>query len=188
VAVHPAAADGASVHRMCAVCEEEQRRQEEETPTQAKRESEAAGPTAGDAGHLTGLEGRGQPLPAAVRSEFEPRFGHDFSDVRLHTDVKAGESAHAFDALAYTYGRHVVFGPGQFDPSSARGRRLIAHELAHVVQQSGSSPPVLQRQGKGGPLDLKPDVCVTVPGLGELCGQAAADACKKLPIPGCSLV
>ena len=188
VAVHQGATAGASVQRLCAACEDEERRQQEETPVQAKRESGTAGPTTGDTGHLAGLEGRGQPLPGALRREFEPRFGHDFGEVRLHTDTEGGKSAQAFDALAYTYGRHVVFGAGQFDPASTRGRRLIAHELTHVVQQSGSASSVLQRQGIGGPLDLQPDVCVTVPGLGELCGQAAADACKKLPIPGCSLV
>ena len=164
--------------------------QEEETPVQAKRESGAAGSVAGNTEHLAGLEGRGQPLPATLRGEFEPRFRYDFSDVRLHTDVEAGESAHAFEALAYTYGRHVVFGSGQFDPSSSKGRHLIAHELAHIVQQSGQTQPAVQRKGKGGQLDLKPDVCITVPGIDqEACGSDAAKVCADVPgIPGCSAV
>jgi hypothetical protein len=81
----------------------------------------------------------GQPLDAATRAFFEPRFGYDFSGVRVHSDVRAAESARAVDALAYTVGRDVVFGLGQFEPRSMSGRRLIAHELAHVVQQSVSN-------------------------------------------------
>jgi hypothetical protein len=67
----------------------------------------------------------------------EPRFGHDFSGVRVHTDAQAAESARAVNALAYTVGRDVVFGAGQFAPQSPAGRRLMAHELTHVVQQQG---------------------------------------------------
>jgi hypothetical protein len=66
----------------------------------------------------------------------EPRFGHDFSNVRVHTDAKAAESARAVNALAYTVGRDVVFGPG-YTPGNVGGNRLLAHELAHVVQQGG---------------------------------------------------
>src|SRR5262249_39674650 len=111
----------------------------------------------------------------------------NFSDVRVHTDGGAGQSARRFNALAYTYGRHVVFGTGQFDTSSPGGQRLIAHELAHVVQQSGADRPALQR--KSGPFDLQPDVCVTVPGLGKGCGSDAAKLCAQVPsAPGCSAV
>ena len=68
----------------------------------------------------------------------EPCFGHDFSRVRVHTDGQAGESARAVDALAYTVGRNVVFGPGQYAPEERAGRSLLAHELTHVVQQRNS--------------------------------------------------
>jgi Domain of unknown function (DUF4157) len=78
----------------------------------------------------------GQPLDKATRNFFEPRFGHDFSGVRVHTDLRAAESARAVNALAYTVGHNVVFGDGGYAPSSSEGKRLIAHELAHVVQQS----------------------------------------------------
>jgi len=70
----------------------------------------------------------------------EPRFGHDFSDVRIHTDARAAESARAINALAYTVGRDVVFSAGQFAPNSGEGRKLIAHELTHVVQQQHAAP------------------------------------------------
>lgn len=82
------------------------------------------------------LGSRGRPLDAPTRSLMESRFGHDFSGVRIHTDARAAESASAVNALAYTVGRDVVFGAGQYAPDAASGRRLLAHELTHVVQQS----------------------------------------------------
>ncbi len=77
----------------------------------------------------------GQPLDAAARSFMESRFGHDFGRVRLHADAKAAESAQAVNALAYTVGRDIVFGTGQYAPGTTRGRALLAHELAHTIQQ-----------------------------------------------------
>ena len=88
---------------------------------------------------INAIKGGGQPLPESVRNFFEPRFGHDFSKVRVHTDSKAAESARAVNAFAYTVGRDVVFGLGQFAPGTLEGRKLVAHELTHVVQQGGSS-------------------------------------------------
>jgi hypothetical protein len=83
--------------------------------------------------------GGGQPLPSNIRGYFEPRFGHDFGDVRLHTDPAADGLAHALDASAFTVGSHIAFRGGQFLPESNAGRRLLAHELSHVVQQ-GCAP------------------------------------------------
>ena len=82
------------------------------------------------------LNSPGQPLDRETRAFMEPRFGHDFSGVRVHTDAKAAQSARAVNALAYTAGRDVVFGPGQYMPETMGGKRLLAHELTHVVQQS----------------------------------------------------
>jgi hypothetical protein len=76
----------------------------------------------------------------------ESRFGHDFSRVRVHADAKAAESSLAVNALAYTVGEHVVFGPNRYDHATDAGRRLIAHELAHVVQQQAGGAIALQRQ------------------------------------------
>jgi len=84
------------------------------------------------------LRSPGQPLDTFSRAFMEPRFHHDFSRVRVHSDARAAESALAVNALAYTVGQHVVFGAGQYTPYSASGQRLMAHELTHVVQQSGS--------------------------------------------------
>jgi hypothetical protein len=91
----------------------------------------------------------------------EPRFGHDFSRVRVHADARAAASALTVDARAYTVGAHVVFGEGQYAPGTAAGRRLLAHELTHVIQQDGQAPApgarlligaadtVLERQADG---------------------------------------
>jgi uncharacterized protein DUF4157 len=84
------------------------------------------------------LRSPGHLLDAQSRSFMESRFGHDFSGVRLHTDVKAAESARSLGARAYTVGRDIVFGAGQYAPYSPAGRKLMAHELTHVVQQGTS--------------------------------------------------
>ena len=83
--------------------------------------------------------GGGQPLDAATREFFSARFGHDFANVRVHADAEAAESARALNALAYTVGRDVVFGAGQYAPGTRAGQQLLAHELTHVVQQSGAA-------------------------------------------------
>ncbi len=81
----------------------------------------------------------GQPLDLPTRSFMEPRFQYDFSQVRVHADQRAAESAHDLHALAYTVGREVIFGAGQYSPSTDPGKKLLAHELTHVVQQGGAS-------------------------------------------------
>ena len=88
------------------------------------------------------LRAPGQPLDANTRNFMETRFGYDFSHVRVHTDQRAAESAWDVDALAYTSGQNVVFGAGQYAPGTQSGRKLLAHELAHTIQQGGGMPPV----------------------------------------------
>jgi hypothetical protein len=82
------------------------------------------------------LASTGQPLEAATRAVMEPRFGYDFSQVRVHADAKAAQSAWAVSALAYTVGRDIVFAEGRYEPGTEQGRKLLAHELTHTVQQS----------------------------------------------------
>lgn len=79
----------------------------------------------------------GKPLDATTRAFFEARFGHDFNRVRVHTSTYAAESAAALNAIAYTAGRDVVFGAGQYAPGRSEAQELLAHELTHVVQQEG---------------------------------------------------
>lgn len=85
------------------------------------------------------LRSPGQTLDADTRVFMEPRFGHDFSRVRIHTDARAADSAEAVNALAYTVGRDVVFRAGRYAPGTAAGRELLAHELTHIVQQTATS-------------------------------------------------
>jgi hypothetical protein len=88
----------------------------------------------------------GQPLNRETRSMMEPRFGRDLSRVRVHTDSKAAESARSVNALAYTVGRDIVFGAGQYAPQTSAGQKLLAHELTHFMQQSSAAfQPMLQR-------------------------------------------
>ncbi|MEU8517591.1 DUF4157 domain-containing protein [Kitasatospora sp. NPDC048722] len=82
----------------------------------------------------------GAPLDAEVRELLEPRFGQDFSAVRVHTDDRAAASAEAVRARAYTVGADIVFASGRYAPHTAEGRHLLAHELAHVVQQRQAGP------------------------------------------------
>jgi hypothetical protein len=83
------------------------------------------------------LNSSGQPLDPATRAFMEPRFGHDFSQVRVHNNALAHQAAGGQLARAFTVGTHVVFGPRRYEPTSIEGKRLLAHELAHVVQQAG---------------------------------------------------
>jgi hypothetical protein len=99
------------------------------------------------------LSSPGQPLDASTRAFFEPRFGYDLSSVRLHTDDHAATVARSINALAYTAGSTIGFAAGQYQPSTHRGQRLLAHELAHVMQQSGDNtlPLTIRRQGAAAP-------------------------------------
>ncbi len=96
------------------------------------------------------LRSPGQPLDSATRAFFEPRLGHDLSHVRVHTDAEAAESAHAVQALAYAVGDRVAFAAGQYSPHSDEGRRLLAHELAHVGQQRAGAATGIQRKPQSG--------------------------------------
>ncbi len=94
------------------------------------------------------LRSPGQPLDRGTRAFMEPRFGYNFSQVRLHTGAKAAESARAVNALAYTVGHQIVFGNSQYAPETAKGRELLAHELTHTVQQRAHSSGEPRRLGE----------------------------------------
>ncbi|WP_168787964.1 eCIS core domain-containing protein [Paraburkholderia aromaticivorans] len=96
------------------------------------------------------LHGPSRPLDRSARAFFEPRFRHDFSLVRVHSDIQAADSARTVGARAYTVGRDIVFGAREYDPSSSRGARLLAHELTHVVQQAGATSPMRRTGALGG--------------------------------------
>jgi hypothetical protein len=85
----------------------------------------------------------GHPLDRESMAPLERHFGADLSEVRVHTDAEAAESANRLDALAYTHGREIYFAPGMYAPGSSSGRKLLAHEVAHVVQQSAERAPAI---------------------------------------------
>jgi len=112
-------------------------------------ESTASGSTAvaapQESAVRSGVRGSGKPLPSGVRSKFQTTMGPDFSDVRVHTGTAADTAARSIQAKAYTLGSDIAFADGQYDPSTAGGKRLLAHELTHVTQQ-GSAPARVHRQ------------------------------------------
>lgn len=103
----------------------------------------------------------GQRLDPATRAFMEPRFGHDFGNVRIHTGSRAAASARAVHALAYTVGHDVVFGAGQYAPQSTAGQRLLAHELTHVIQQGASG--AIHRQTDPNALENAPKANAPAP-------------------------
>jgi hypothetical protein len=107
---------------------------------QLRVQRRATGPTGGVAPPIVHevLRSPGRPLDSATRSFMEPRFGHDFSRVRVHADARAAQSAVAVNALAYTVGQDVVFASGRYAPNTSEGRKLLTHELVHTLQQPTS--------------------------------------------------
>ncbi|MBO9392136.1 DUF4157 domain-containing protein [Caldilinea sp.] len=115
------------------------------------------------------VQSPGQPLAPATQQWMERRFGHNFGQVRVHTDARAAASARRLNALAYTVGHDIVFREGAYHPDTADGAHLLAHELAHVVQQKGMLPAqgdvLLQRACAATPC---PPVLVPVPAVNPL--------------------
>lgn len=157
--------------RKCASCEEE----EEKTPQRKEQGGSARSSFNASPMINAALNAPGRPLNRATRSFFEPRFGRDFSQVRVHTDEPAAQSAQEVNARAYTIGRHVVFGRSQYNPESTSGRILLAHELAHTIQQGqgvkNASSPVVAPQTDG-PIENDPGRGPRVP-VADITSQAS---------------
>jgi hypothetical protein len=139
----PVNADSATIHRKCDACEDD-----DEMSVQRK-----VIPTGGDSNlaqnptHVRdAVSGGGRALDLQTRGFFEQRMGYDLSAVRLHTGDAAAESARKINAQAYTLGSDIVFGSGEYAPHSDSGRHLLAHELAHVVQDSGRKGNSIHRK------------------------------------------
>ena len=114
---------------------------DEEETLQAKGTSGTRPAMSAGAGEkIRSLQGGGQPLPEAERLFFESRMGHDFRHVRIHDGEAAAEAAQSVNARSFTLGRDVVFNQGEYSPGTSSGKRLLAHELTHVVQQLGTAP------------------------------------------------
>jgi len=149
--IDPAPIRSPVIRRLCTECDDELQRRDlgpsAETQTPSLERVAAT------------LRQPGRPLDAAARAFFEPRFGADFGAVRVHTDAQAAASAREVSALAYTVGRDVVFNTGQYAPHSESGRRLLAHELTHVIQQGGERSRVA-RQGPDAGTPPQPSVTI----------------------------
>jgi Domain of unknown function (DUF4157) len=166
------------ISRKCAACNEEDDRAE---TLLTKRV--ASQPESSEAPAIVHdvIRSHGQPLDAAARGYFEPRFGQDFSGVRVHTDDRSAESAVSIGASAYTAGSNIVFAAGRYDPASASGRRLLAHELTHVVQQRALDPrgalPTdarIQREDEAIPAEDPPPTPAPSPSLAPTAKPPAA--------------
>ncbi|MCC7373471.1 MAG: DUF4157 domain-containing protein [Verrucomicrobiales bacterium] len=134
------------------------------TPLQRKADSNAGlAATAPPIVHEV-LSSPGEPIEAGTRDLMEHRFGRDFSQVRIHRDARAGDSARAVDALAYTVGSDIVLGPGQVTGRDPASQRLLAHELAHVVQQTDPAPVRRSAEGETATLSSQePSAIVPTP-------------------------
>lgn len=111
--------------------------EEEMLQTKAAAALTRSAATAGLEQQLSSTKGSGSPLPDDVRSFMEPRFGADFSGVRVHTNSSASEMNQSIQAKAFTHGQDIYFNSGNFEPESTSGKELLAHELTHVIQQTG---------------------------------------------------
>jgi len=144
---------GASVHRKYSLSEEEEKKK----PIMRKSESTNTGIQVSPSfeSSLNSSKGSGSPLPKGTRSFMENAFSADFSDVRVHTDSKASEMSKWINAKAFTQGSNIYFNNGQFSLESSNGKKLLAHELTHVVQQNlYSTPSVICSHHKQSPTQI----------------------------------
>lgn len=135
-----------SVQRKCAHCEEEEKLQRKEL------NDESISPGKEFEDYTGKISSGGNALSSVARKFFEPRFGYDFSGVKIHTDSAAAKSAQSINALAYTTGSNIVFNENQFSPETDSGKRLLAHELTHVIQQNN-----LPKSLRSGTIQRTPD-------------------------------
>jgi hypothetical protein len=158
------------ISRMCSACAHDE--------DEKLHRKEAANESSSVASAEAMIQRRGSRLDPEVRSYFEPRFGHRFDQVRIHTGAEADQSARSVSALAYTVGDNIVFRGDQYRPSTVEGKKLIAHELTHVVQQgaAGASPaisrspdrPLPAQTGTIGPMLQRWSIGDPTPGLNTI--------------------
>ena len=171
------------LQRKCALCNtpglvEDSKREKEKLTLQRSSADQAGTTTVPPIVHGA-LRSSGQPLDTKTRALMEPRFGHDFSKVRVHTDAQAAESARAVNALAYTVGTDIVFDTGRYVPETESGSHLLAHELVHVVQQGGATSMESNTED-GSDVTLEEDVNKTAAGAtvtqqGSIIKEGATD-------------
>ena len=131
-----------AVQRRCSKCDEEAK---ELNVQRSESTADAPQVTPAIANSISALRGGGSPLPEPTRAMFEPRFGADFSRVRIHTDSQAARTASSINARAFTVGPDIAFASGQYSPHSGEGQHLLAHELTHVIQQGSAGSREIHR-------------------------------------------
>lgn len=136
---------GETIQRQCPECEEEEKSEKVRRKVGASG-SEGRAVDGDITRRIRSRRGAGQPLPGSERGFFEPRFGRDFSGVRVHTDGEAQQLSERINARAFTLGQDVFFNRGEFLPGQSDSRRLMAHELAHTLQQGNVQTSLLQRE------------------------------------------
>jgi len=139
------------IQRKCAHCEEEEKKLQRK-----KINNDITNAEASTENYIGSLDGKGRSLTEEQKQFFEPRFGTDFSDVRIHNDPAANTSAIHIQAKAYTHGNNIVFAPGQYSSETTEGKSLLAHELTHVIQQRGENTIQRKQFGSAVLLDAKP--------------------------------
>ncbi len=161
----------------------DKKEEEDKKPVQ-KKEATGSAPTTSVSSYVGSLSGGGQSLPHQTKQFFSARMGYDFSNVKVHTDKEAAESAKDINAKAYTTGNHIVFNDGQYNDGSTEGKKLLAHELVHVIQQDDGT---LQRKGEeeepectAGSVDLEAE---TIAGFNKGAGTMAKE--KTVKSKGC---
>lgn len=135
---------------------------EENEKPRKRKEVRSVKPTVSAAVNQT-LQSAGEPMDKNTRSFMEKRFGYDFSKVRIHNDSLANESAKDIHAMAYTHQHHIAFGAGKYQPQTEPGKRLLAHELTHVIQQSKMKYDSLIQKGDDSTKNPKPEKRVNIP-------------------------
>lgn len=157
--------------------------EDEEKKLQKKEAGTSAAPSKSTSNYISSLNGKGKALPAEANQFFSARMGYDFSQVRIHTDKSAAESAKDMNAKAYAVGHHIVFNEGQYDAQSGTGKKLLAHELAHVVQQSDESQ--VQRMEDTETAELSPATQqVSSQGKGTDTQNKEAFGCANVSVQG----
>jgi hypothetical protein len=141
---------GDSIQRQCADCSEEEKVQRKEMPSFMQSKATMDGSETLDSGIAEA--GSGQPMSDAVRSFMESRFETDFSNVRIHTDPKAAILTKELSAEAFAVGRDVFFNEGRYSPENETGKRLLAHELTHTIQQENVPKSIQKQPAKNDPV------------------------------------
>lgn len=164
-----------------------QRKNKEEDEKLHLKEGNAPKTGAGNtSAYINTLHGKGNALPKNIQHFFENRIGHDFSSVKIHTGSDAEASAKELNARAYAFGNHLVFNRGEYDPSTSEGKKLLAHELVHTVQQSNAALSKKEKNESeepctAGSVDLEAE---TTAGFVKKAGSAVNEKTKKSK--GCS--